>query len=493
MLQIVEKEMLKDNIEKLLLKVGMKVENEEILARLLKYGFKETPSGRISIAKENIDEMVRYQKKTQKEDAENQSLHLKCGIDWAHSIIWRKEKDKVKERLGKEFLMSAFDCGPTKYYDYSKKQVCPVDTNVFIEMMKFAHATPEIGYISTWYRQDAPEKIERIDSLILGFKYTDKVDGIEAIYPEQIKYLKEIGEIVSNAPENTPYLAGSQCITSPLILERRSASEMLERVKRNVNRYHVASMPTIGISTPVTIAGSVVMTAAEILGGMVIAYCLDSDADISGRAISLVVDMRNGNNTPSGPEPTMVNLAVRELFDTFWGGHLWVEVFLSPYTKMPGLQATYENFYGVHRYSKLVGNSNIPYPGMGTLDNGGVGSPTQFMLDMEIRKSEFHTANKIKINEETLPFHAICESVRDEKGFLDSEHTLKHFKELWQSNIFLTDNPTSGGWEGDEKTILDKCDELWMENIKNYRPPEWPEDKIKALNELLIRAKKELL
>jgi trimethylamine--corrinoid protein Co-methyltransferase len=234
------------------------------------------------------------------------------------------------------------------------------------------------------------------------------------------------------------------------------------------------------------------MTAAEILGGMAIEFIMDPDADLSGRAISLVVDMRNGNNTPSGPEPTMVNLAVKELFNTFWGGHLWVEVFFSPYAKRPGLQAVYENFYGLWRYSKLLGNPEIPYPGMGTLDNGAIGSPTQFMLDKEIRKSQFALKNSVRIDDETLPFEEICEAVKSGKDFLSSEHTLKHFREIWSSKIFLTDNPTPA-WEGDEKAILDKCDELWRENIKNYKSPQWSEDKIKALDDLLVKAKKELL
>lgn len=311
------------------------------------------------------------------------------------------------------------------------------------------------------------------------------MDGIEAIYPEVIKYLKEISEIITERPGDAGYLAGSECITSPLILERRSAEDIVERMKRGIKRYHVASMPTIGISTPVTVAGSVVMMAA--------CFVMDPESDLSGRAISLVVDMKNANNTSSGPEPALLNLAVKDLFDTFWGGHLWVEVYFSPYAKRPGLQAVYENFYGLWRYSRLLGNPDIPYPGMGTLDNGGGGSPTQFMLDMEIRKSQFPLKDGITIDEETLPFQEICEAVRNDKDFLSSEHTLKHFRRLWSSPIFLTEVPTPGAWEGDEKALLDKCEDLWRENLKNYRPPQWPEDKVKALDDLLVRAKKELL
>lgn len=38
------------------------------------------------------------------------------------------------------FTMSAFDYGPTKYYDYIHKRVLAVDTSIFVEMMKIAVA-----------------------------------------------------------------------------------------------------------------------------------------------------------------------------------------------------------------------------------------------------------------------------------------------------------------------------------------------------------------
>ena len=200
--------------------------------------------------------------------------------------------------------------------------------------------------------------------------------------------------------------------------------------------------------------------------------------------------MRNGNSTCSGPEPTLVNLAVKEMFDTFWGGHLWVEVYFSPFAKRPGLQAVCENYFGLWRYAKLLGDPTIPYPGMGTLNSGGTGSPTQFMLDMEIRKSQFAMNEAIVVDEEHLPLAEIREAVNENRDFLASEHTLRHCRELWTSPLFLTDS-LSRGWQGDEKAILDKSDQLWRENLGDYQPPRWPDDKIKALDDVLKRAKKE--
>ena len=493
MLSATEKEVLRDKVCDLLGKVGMKVESEEVSSVLLKNGCSQAPSGRIKIPREQIDEMVSSQKRTQEQDAEDQLLYLTCGVDWTHSILWTNRKEEIKERLGREFMMSAFDCGPTKFYDYPSHRVLPVDTSVFIEMMKFAHATPEIGYISTWYRQDVPQATERIDSLVLGLTYTDKVDGIEAIDPKQIKYLQEIGEIVYDDPVRTPFLAGSQCVTSPVILERRSAEDMVERVKRGIKRFHIASMPTIGVSTPVTLAGSIVMGAAEILGGMVAAFIMDPDADLSGRMICNILDMKTGVVTCYGPEIAMLNLGVREVFDACFGGHLWVEVFFGTGAKRPGLQAVYENAYAVHCYSTLTGNPDICYPGMGALENGGTGSPTQMVLDMEIRKSQFALKKGVSVDAESLDFEEICEKVRDGKDFLSSDHTLRHFRELWSSRIFLADEIKPGIWDGDEKNLLDTCDQLWREQIKGYQPPEWPEEKVRALEDVMVRAGEELL
>ncbi len=113
------------------------------------------------------------------------------------------------------------------------------------------------------------------------------------------------------------------------------------------------------------------------------------------------------------------------------------------------------------------------------------------MLDMEIRKSQF-AMQQIGVSEDQLAFDEICQTMRHGEDFLSSDHTLDHFRGLWNSSLFLTDN-LSESWVGDEKAILDKCDQAWRENLKNYQPPEWPEDKMKALEKVLARAKKELL
>jgi trimethylamine--corrinoid protein Co-methyltransferase len=483
-------EILETKVYELLSDIGIEVKNDEMTSICLAKGCMEGKGHRIRIPKEVIRDMVAFQKQTEEEYEENHKLVNVFGPDWTHHLIFTNQIDVYRARYEKEFIMQAFDCGPTRYYDYREGKVKPVGKEIFAMMMKLAEATPEIVYTSTWYRHDLPPMIERIHSLINGMKYTKKLDGIEAIYPEVIKYLKEASIILTGNQDSSAFLAGSECMTMPLVLEKRSAEDILERKRCRVNRYHVTSMPTLGVSTPVTLAGSIAMGAAEILGGMALCWCVDPESDLSGRMIALIADMRNGNSTSFGPFNVQYSNAVRQLFRELWGGHCMVEVFFGPTAQRPGLQAVFENYYGTSCRKRWENDPGIPYAGMGILHNAGLGSPTQFMLDMEIRKAEYHYKPEIAVNDETLNWNEILEVIETNGNFLASEHTIRHIHDLWESPLFLSESPSSA-WDGSEKAILDKCEDMWRANLEKWEPPDWPGEKIREMEELLGRAMKE--
>ena len=471
---------------------GIGVPNEELTRCCLAGGCKPGRDHRVRVPKELIREMVEYQKQSQEDYEDFHRLVHTCGPDWAHHLLWTGQMEEFRRRYRNEFLMQAFDCGPTTFYDYPNSSVLPVNGKIFETMLKFAEATPEIGYTSCWYRQDLPPRIERLHSLIEGLKITRKLDGIEAIQPEMIKYLKEASVIVYGDAGSSAFLAGSECMTMPAVLEARSAEDILERRRCGVHRYHVASMPTLGVSTPVTLAGAIVLAAAELLGGMIVCWCADPQSDISARMITLVADMRNGNSTTLGPAYVQYNNAVRQLFNQRWGGHCMVEVFFSPTARRPGLQAVAENFYATNCLQRWEGNPHIPYAGMGALHEGGLGSPTQFMLDMQIRKAQWMYSSEIPVNEETIAWEQLVKAVEEGGSFLESDHTYRHFRELYIPELFRSDDPFSGSWNGSEAAILDTCEQMWRANLERWEQPQWPAEIPRALDELLDRAKREL-
>jgi len=492
MLDSADVERLEAKTYELLADVGILVENEEVMRLCLDKGCKAGADRRLRIPRGLIEEMVAFQKPTQDDYERDHELVYYCGPDWTHHLVWTGQTEAFRAKYKQQFLMQAFDCGPTTYYDYPEGKVKPVDTAIFDLMMKLAEATPEVGYTSMWYRQDVPPQIERLDSLRRSMDLTTKFDGIEAIYPEVVKYLKEASVILTDDPASSAYLAGSECINPPLMLDERSAEDILARKAAGVHRYHVAAMPTLGVSTPVTLAGAVIMGAAEILGGMAICWCVDPESDLSGRMITLVADMRNGNAATFGPVYVQYDMAVRQLFQERWGGHCMVEVFFSPAARRPGLQAVFENFYATNCRQRWDNRANIPYAGMGTLHNGGLGSPTQFALDMEIRRAQWTYKDGVEVSDETMDFDEVLQVTRERGNFLTSDHTMRHFHELWLSDCFRSEDPLAGrGWDGTEKAILDTCEDLWRANLEQWQPPAWPDDKRRAIDALIARAKKE--
>jgi trimethylamine:corrinoid methyltransferase-like protein len=488
-----QKELLRDKVLDLLWAVGMRVDHEQIEADLLKLGCEKSASGRVRMPRRLVEEFTASQLRSRAQDEDEDQWLSRFGIiDWGNFLLWTNRRAEEEEKMRSMVRTSIFDCGPTKYYDYPIGKVLPVDTEIFVTMKKWAHTVPEIGYTSTWYRQDVPAPTERIESLVLGLKTTDKLGGIEAMDPAHIKYLQAIGEIVTGRPNENAYICGSQCVTPPLIFEHRSAEETAERARRNVKRYHVASMMSIGMNTPVTPAAAMILMAAEILGGMICVFSQDPDADITGRMLASIVDMRHAQVSYATPECAIVNVGVKELFQAHFGGHIRVDDFFTTVARRPGLQAVAECYAGAARLARLLGRSDMPYPGVGSLDNGGVGSATQAVLDIEIKKSEF-MRGAIAVDDTAIPWPEIVGRVEAQKDFMTSDHTLDHFRELWGSPLFRTDDPAVGGWAGDEKAILDKCDEMWRESLKTYTPPQWPDDTLKALDHVVADAHKELL
>jgi len=491
------KERIVMQIYRILENIGLKVETEEMRKALVRLGCTEKPSYRIGIPRKTVEEIAARQKNMQAEDASVQELYYQCNIDWTHAILWKHQVNEIKQALKDKLLISAFDCGPTKYYDYRQQKSVGVGTEIFIEMKKLAQAMPEVGYVANWYRNDVPPRLERLESLILAFEYTDKSAGVEAIYPEVIKYLKEASDILSRNTNDEPgsYLAGSECIIPPLFLDDRSARDIIERKKCGIRKYHVATMGALAVSLPITIAGAVAVSAAELLAGWAAVYAVDPEARFNARAISNGIDMKTGQPTYSGPEVHLINLGVKEIFDEFFGGHCWVDVFFSPAVANPGLRAVYENFYGSMARARISGKTDVPYIGVGTLGNGAVGSPTQLMLDIEIRKSQFRLLDRIATSDQELAYQEIASVILGGKEFLSSRLTLERCRDLWRSDILAS--RSEGGTDEiaiTEKSILDACDEAWREKIrKNYHYEGLDKDRRKALDQVLQKAGKELL
>lgn len=471
---------LREKVLALLGDVGLKVEHEEVRGLLMARGCTPAVDGRLRLPAGLVADFVSLQESRRDEPGATPPV---TGAGGSAEV---KPRPRVSAVMG-----CAFGPGPTRYHDYASGQTLPVNMAICTEMMKFADATPEIARVAPWFRQDVPRLTSAVENLVTALKLTRKTVGLDALNPFEVRYLVEISEIVTGQAGDSSYLAGSQCMTPSLILGPRAAQEMLERRKHGVKRFYVATMTMVGASAPVDLLAATALATAEVLSGLIAAFVICPEAVLAGTAATTVADMKSGGAAMNAPESALLDAAVKELMDACFGGHVSAHVRYAPTAKVPGLQAVAENLLGMLAQSRLL---DVPptYSGNGNLDMGGIGSPVQAMLDLEMLQFAAAVDAGPNACAETMSLAELGEVVRAGGNFLAADHTVRNFRGLWSPELLLRRQP-GGEWDGSERAILDRCHGLWQENLARYQPPAWDEGILHALDDVVQRARAELL
>jgi trimethylamine--corrinoid protein Co-methyltransferase len=123
---------------------------------------------------------------------------------------------------------------------------------------------------------------------------------------------------------------------------------------------------------------------------------------------------------------------------------------------------------------------------LGYLESGLTGSLAQLAICDEIVGWLEHFVRGLEINDETLALDLIDE-VGPDGQFLDSEHTLEHFRELWYPNLF--DRNNFDGWmAGGGKTLNERAAERVEAILAEHKPEPLPDDVAKAVHAIVERA-----
>ena len=133
--------------------------------------------------------------------------------------------------------------------------------------------------------------------------------------------------------------------------------------------------------------------------------------------------------------------------------------------------------------------------GAGTLDGGKIFSPVQFIIERDLGAGLWRIGQGIEVDDDTLAvdtIHAV--GVGEGKSYLDSEHTLMHFRDTWFPQYI-----SRGAWESDEAEfnsdarMLDAAHRHYLDAIARYEPPNRDEDTLREVRKIVERARKHLL
>ncbi len=359
------------------------------------------------------------------------------------------------------------------------------------DMTRLADALPNIDRLGVMgVASDVPALLSPLYMRLLAWKHaTSKLSGSGEIRDVRlIPYVMELGRIFagSRGEPEWRYTFAEVELLSPLRFGAVEA-EIFVRFWQSGFKAGVGFMPTAGASTPTTLAAAVSIALAESLFVSVLYRACYGLKKLYLQSNCSILDMRCGMYPFGRPERALIALAMGQMARCYRAG-LWASAVHSD-SKGVDIEAGYAASFNA---LPAVMAGTLGLECYGIVSGGEACSPLQLVVDNEYLGAVKRFVSGFEVNTETLAWDLI-----EEQGiggsFLDTDHTVRHFRtEHWQPVLFSR-QPLNSWLEGDRKLAVDLARDQAVAILAEHHPCGMDEATERELMAVVQRAEQELL
>lgn len=283
---------------------------------------------------------------------------------------------------------------------------------------------------------DCPDEIMGLEEIDAMFNNTEKHIDTGMLSTLGARDAIRMAAAVAGGLEELrkrPIIDFMQTPVSPLILDKGNTEGILECAKHEVPII-VLNMAQAGGTSPVTIAGTLSVTNAEVLSGMLIAYLTNPEVPLIYGTSSIVLEMRN----LSGPsifglvEDGLIAVGAAQLAK-YYGFPSLVNAAFGGWSGFDDGRLGFLG--GMMAMLPLLAKADILYDG-GLIEDAMTLSYEAMVISNEVVGMVFRGMKGIEVNEETLAKDVI-RKVGPGGNFLIERHTLENLqKEIFIAEIF---------------------------------------------------------
>jgi len=348
------------------------------------------------------------------------------------------------------------------------KNTHPIAERDFAEFCRVVDEMPSIqGVVGTNLSEYPPEAkdfvgfrvmMENTSKHLRPCIYTPQ--GAAIIVEMAQAYLEEMGDDL----KSRPIVSTGYTIVSPLHWTKEGL-EVYARTAGYGMPVMINSECISGATSPVTLAGTLVLANAEALSGIVINQILEPGRPcVYNLGFSHVMDMKTAEPTTGAPENGLLGAAgaafARDL-------NLPSASWTCSDSACVDSQSAFER--AIVGLVQLLGGANIIW-GAGNLEFTRAISSEQAVIDNEIWAAAHRVKKGIEVNEETLALEVIHQ-MKSQANYLSSDFTLKHFrKEL--ASLSLVNRHRRSSWEKRGAKSLEEAAKEQVEKILQKPPAE---------------------
>ncbi len=341
-------------------------------------------------------------------------------------------KVRICSRGGKDYtvpeegvqLMST-DGEPPAVLDLDTGVKRPSKLKDLIDLVVLADALPEVDFV--WppvVATDMPSDRSSYYEFMATVAHSSKHVQHGAASEEEARFQIEVcSAILGDGDElrNRPIFSDVCTPISPLRYDQGEAEAMAALARAGVPVVHL-SMAIAGSVTPVTVAGSLAVIAAENLCGITMSQAASPGAPCIYSSFSGVTDLRSGVFLCGTPEGILMDTAAIEMARHYGlpccaGG---------PSNASRSLHAESGYQSAMTAMASALAGSDLMV-GLGGLDRAAMISPEKLVMDCEMWRWVKRLRQGISVDDDTLGLEAVK---RQGPGgvFLSDPHTLKHMR-----------------------------------------------------------------
>ncbi|MGD1995258.1 MAG: trimethylamine methyltransferase family protein [Anaerolineae bacterium] len=397
-------------------------------------------------------------------------------------------------RLGEEAmavgagpLYTRTSSGATGILDLDTGQRREATSQDAADAARLADALPRIHGVSTMAVQPADVPVATVDlhTVRLALANTIKPLGYVCLNEELVEpVLSMFAAVVGgeDALQERPILTALAESTSPL----RFVPSQLAVVRAFATRglpLTLHAHPMAGLTSPVTLAGELVITHAEVLALTTIAQLERSGTPVIYGMSSSVPDMRNGANLSGAPEIALLGAAVAQL-----ARRVGLPSIMSTGTDAhrPGPQAALERLITL----MLPALAGIDLVNLSTLETKTTFSPEQLVIDDTILSIVERSLRGITVDEETMALELI-HKIGPGGAFVAAQHTLRHFRDELLIPELISREPRRSWQASGKPDMRARARKKARRILAEHHPPRLTDDVVSQLDEIVRETKKQ--
>jgi trimethylamine--corrinoid protein Co-methyltransferase len=339
----------------------------------------------------------------------------------------------------------------------------------------FADALDKVDIVNTIVAAgDVPAHLRTLQQFVIAFSNTSKPVRSSVLNAKQVPFLVELVKAVTDSDVFRPIFSVVDCTISPLMHDGAMTEACLELAKLSVP-IMVYPMPLAGGTSPVTLAGTILVHNVELLSALVLFQIVNPGTPIIYGAGASQLDMQTGRYGGSANGHSM-RLALCEMSRFY---HLPVNMWgLSTFS--PGLDAQYGYEACLQTLLAYLERADEIYS-VGLYGSAQILSLEKMVLDNHLLREIETVVKPIQVDEEHLQIELI-EQVGIGGSFLSErktrDFTRRDYVRMW---------PPAG------KSLAEIVRQEALDIYHNHKPPALPDGAANQIGAILVTADKELI